>query len=81
MVKPSPKDYHYLESNRALPHPLDTTSNSETQARFRLPVENTEEYIQNQKRSMGDRTARISDNKKTHFIYGFDCPQYKTEKV
>ncbi len=86
-IKPStpinhtPKNYHHLESNRALLHPPVGAYCSEVQENFTTPLSGSEEFMSKRVSSFGERTTRISDNKNTHFVLGFDDSVAQSEKV
>lgn len=77
------KDYHHLESNRALPrgHPLLKQSGSEAQDSFTLPIKTTEEYSKRKREGLEDRAARIRESKSTHYVVGYDPAQMESEQV
>ncbi len=39
------------------------------------------EYRLKKRESLGNRNARIQDNKKTHYVAGYDPPQMQSEQV
>ncbi len=77
----TPKNYHHLESNRALLHPPVGAYCSEVQGNFTTPLSGPEECMSKRVSSFGERTTRISDNKNTHFVLGFDGTVDQSEKV
>ena len=80
-IIPKPIDYHHLESNRALPYPLQQTTCSEAQHSYKIPIEDTEEYARKKGESIENRNARREDNKSTHYVAGY-CPSLRqTEQV
>lgn len=81
LVKPVRKDYHHLESNRALPHPLPSHIASEAQDKYTLPLDNLKDYAQKLGENIGNRTATTRHNKDTHFLLGSDDNQMKSENV
>lgn len=81
IIVPTHEDYHHLESNRALPHPLPPPTGSEAQDNYTVPRKGTQEYVDYQREHKGERSARILDNKRTHFLFGSDPPQNLTENV
>lgn len=80
-VKPVQDDFHYLESNRALPHPLLGHTASEAHIKYTLPLDNPKDYAQRLRKSIGDMTAMTRHNKGTHFQLGSDNNQKKSESV
>ena len=81
-VNPVPKDYHHLESDRALSSTTKTrTSRSEAADQYGTPIEDPAECMAKRRETLRERTARISDNKESHIHLGFDKPKQVSEKV
>ena len=80
-VDPVPKSYHHLESDRALLHPPKTAHRSEAADQFITPIDDPVESTARRRDVLGERTARIKDNKQSHIFLGFDKPQQISEKV
>ena len=80
-VNPVPKDYHHLKSDRALLHPPKTSSRSEAANQYVTPIEDLAECASRRREALGERTARIQDNKQSHIFLGFDKPEQVSEKV
>ena len=80
-VDPVPKSYHHLESDRALLHPPKTAPRSEAADQFVTPIDDPVESTSRKMDMLGERTARIKDNKQSHIYLGFDRPQQISEKV
>ena len=80
-VDPTPNNYHHLESNRALPHPPNGPIRSEIHDNFTTPLKTSDECLTKRKAALGERNSRISDNKNTHFILGFNDASPLSEKV
>ena len=80
-VDPVPKAYHHLESDRALLHPPKTSSRSEASDQFITPIDDPVESASRMKETLGERTARIKDNKQSHIFLGFDQESQISEKV
>ena len=80
-IDPFPKNFHHLESNRALPHPPKGSNRSEAQENFSIPLAGPDECVTRRSLALGERKTRISDNKNTHFVLGFDEPVTLSEKV
>lgn len=78
---PFPKDYHHLESNRALMHAPKGGNLTEACGNFTAPLAGPKECLSRRLSALGERTSRISDNKNTHFVLGFDESVALTEKV
>ncbi len=51
------------------------------QAMYGVPVKSRAEGIQRKRAALTERSSRITDNKGTHFILGFDQPPALSEKV
>ena len=82
-VVPVYREYHHLESNRALPegHPLLKPDRTEAQDNFARPIKTEEEYTTRNRANLSERTTRIEDNKSTHFVLGSDPLRQETEQV
>ena len=80
-VNPVPKDYHHLESDRALPDTTKTMSCSEASDQYITPIEDPAVCVAKRRETLGERTARIKDNKQSHIYLGFDKPKQLSEKV
>lgn len=80
-VDPVPKSYHHLESDRALLHPPKTSSRSEASDRYVVPIDDPVECASRRRETLGERTARIKDNKQSHIFLGFDEMKQISEKV
>ena len=81
-VNPVPKEYHHLESDRALLNATKSrTSRSEASDQYGTPIEDPAECVAKRRETLRERTARISDNKQSHIHLGFDKPKQSTEKV
>ena len=71
-VDPVPKSYRHLESDRALLHPPKTAPRSEAADQFVTPIDDPVESTARKMDVLGERTARIKDNKQSHIYLGFD---------
>lgn len=80
-VNPTPHDYHHLESNRALPHPLKGPIHSEYHDKHKALLKSSGECLSKRKEAVGERTSRTSHNKDSHFVFGFDSGVPLSEKV
>jgi hypothetical protein len=81
-VNPAPKDYHHLESDRALPSATKArTSRSEAADQYITPIGDPAECVAKRRETLRERTDRISDNKESHIHLGFDKPKQLSEKV
>ena len=81
LVKPDLKDYHHLESDRALTHPPKGPALSEVKQQFTVPLKDTQECITKRRNALDERRSRIGDSKQTHFFLGFDDSKPLSEKV
>lgn len=70
-INPAPKDYHHLESNRALPHPPKGPAKTEVQECFGVLVKSEGVSVGRTRAAVGERTSRMHYNKGTHFFLGF----------
>lgn len=84
-VNPTPKDYHHLESDRALlpsaTKARESRSRSEAAAQYVTPIEDPAECVAKRRETLRERTDRISDNKESHIHLGFDKLKQISEKV
>ena len=81
-VNPTPKDYHHLESDRALPGITKTRpSRSEAADQYGTPIEDPAECVAKRRDTLRERTDRITDNKQSHIHLGFDKPKQISEIV
>ena len=80
-VDPVPKAYHHLESDRALLHPPKASSRSEASEQYVTPIDDPAESTSRRRETLGERTARIKDNKQSHIFLGFDQEKEISEKV
>ncbi len=80
-IVPDSKNYYHLESNRALLHPLGGGNLSEVRGNFTAPLSGPEECLTKRLSSLRERNDRITDNKGSHIVLGFDKPISMSEKV
>ena len=84
-VNPALKDYHHLESDRALlpsaTKARTSRSRSEAADQYVTPIEDPAECVAKRKETLRERTDRISDNKESHIHLGFDRPKQISENV
>ena len=78
---PVRKDYHHLESDRALPHPLAAQKRSEVEDKYVVHLQNPEDYSQQRGQNIGERTNRDLHNKGTHFVFGSGYDPKTSETV
>ena len=81
VVVPEVKNYHHLESNRALPLPLISGPSSSEARNEYIQHLSSKEFSLKHKDSIGNRTSRIKENKGSHFTLGCDAPQNESENV
>lgn len=72
--------YNYLETDVALPHPVDKDKKSEAKTQFRGYMMDGAYSKERRKQKDEQTKSRLDHGRSTHFIFGYDGPNYQSEQ-